>query len=113
MSVDELHLITTLKAGHEIYRSRQHTVKDSPTLLHPLDSPPVDICTFLNRMSPAGISMFYGAFDEETARKEVLDTRRAARIPIITTAKFILKEDLQIPDLCNLPDIPSIFAVFF
>lgn len=109
LSVDELDLIKTLKAGQEIYRSRQHSVKENPRYLHELASAPAEKCSLSNRMSPAGISMFYGAFDEETARKEVLDMKTKIDRPLITTAKFILKEDLQIIDLCNLPSVPSIF----
>jgi hypothetical protein len=38
-----------------------------------LGSPPPDRCNMANRMSPAGISMFYGAFDLATAVKETYE----------------------------------------
>ena len=63
--------------------------------------------TFLNRMSPAGISMFYGASDKDTAKKEVLNEEW--KDSQITKGTFALKQDLQIIDLTHLPEIPSIF----
>ncbi len=59
-----------------------------------------------NRMSPAGIPLFYGALDEETAVKEASedDSRR-----YVTVAAFEPSSKIKVVDLTSLPDTPSIF----
>ncbi len=108
-SIENLDLIKVLKKGGHIFRSRQHSNSESINSIEHLGSPPVENCSFSNRMSPAGISMFYGAFEVETAQREVKDPLSISEKPFITTGKFILKKDLQVVDLTKLPMIPSIF----
>ncbi|MDH6455505.1 hypothetical protein M2155_008004 [Streptomyces sp. SAI-119] len=59
-----------------------------------------------NRMSAAGIAMFYGAADLETARQEVAahsDTKW------ITVAAFEMSRPCTVIDFTKLPAVPSIF----
>lgn len=109
LSVDELKLILPINIGTTLYRSRQHGLNETPNSFEELSSPPLKYCKLPNRMSPSGISMFYGAFDSNTAEQEVLDDQSIVKKPLITIVEFILKKDLQIIDLCSLPPIPSIF----
>lgn len=51
-----------------IYRARP-IKEDTPLEFKEITSPPDDVAS-QGRMSPAGISMFYGTYDEETARLE-------------------------------------------
>jgi hypothetical protein len=61
-----------------------------------------------NRMSPAGISMFYGAFDNETARLETFDPEHHIG-QILSIGTFRATRSLRLLDLADLPDIPSVF----
>jgi len=108
-SVDSLNLIIEMKEGTFIFRCRQHLLSESPKSIKELGSPPNKFCTFSNRMSPSGISMFYGAFDSKTAMNEAYDESKITERPVATIAKFILKKNLQVIDLTNIPSIPSPF----
>jgi hypothetical protein len=54
-------------------------------------------------MSPAGISMFYGAFDEETARKESTPQTRHDGKGRFLIGQFKQKRPLQLIDQTALP----------
>ncbi|MGO8849847.1 MAG: RES family NAD+ phosphorylase [Mycobacterium sp.] len=59
-----------------------------------------------NRMSPAGISMFYGATDIDTAVAEI-GAHSSHSWAVV--GEFKAAEELRVVDLSNLPDLPSIF----
>lgn len=61
-----------------------------------------------NRMSPAGIPMFYGAFDFQTAHAETFDPQ-AHEGKSLSVGTFRSLRDLTVLDLANLPSIPSVF----
>ncbi len=73
-----------------------------------LGPPPTDFATQSNRMSPAGIPMFYGAFDIETAKAETIDPAVHAG-QTLSIGAFRAMRDLKLLDLADLPDIPSVF----
>lgn len=108
-SINNYNLKTVLKTIKNIYRARQHTNTENPTSLEELGSPPSKYCKYSNRMSPSGISMFYGAFDSDTAKKEVVDHNKISKQPYLTIGEFSLKQDIKVIDLRNLPELPSIF----
>jgi hypothetical protein len=72
-----------------------------------LGSPLPDVVKFSNRMSPAGVPMFYGAFDEDTVLKEICEKRANSQIVTIGTFKTLC--DFEILDLTSIPNMPSIF----
>ena len=59
-------------------------------------------------MSPAGIPMFYGAFDSETAIVETTSGKDVTG-QIATTGVFKNVKTLKILDLTTLPEVPSLF----
>lgn len=59
-----------------------------------------------NRMSPAGISMFYGATDIETTVAEI---GAHSSYSWAVVGEFKATKGLRVVDLSNLPDLPSIF----
>lgn len=63
-----------------------------------------------NRMSPAGIPMFYGAFDLDTAQAETFDlTAHAGKS--LSVGTFRPLRDLILLDLAELPTVPSVFDI--
>lgn len=106
-AVIEVDLIRTLEA-EPIYRGRTHQPNEQPSTLAALGAPPKDQALSANRMSPAGISMFYGAFDAETAAAEA---RGAEPDPgrVLTIGTFRLKRPLHVVDLSAVPEVPSLF----
>lgn len=108
--IDDTHLVTQLKKGTRIWRARVHERGETPRTaldLGPLPRDKVDLSKS-NRMSPAGIPMFYGAFDKETAIKETHDDAIGKPVKI-TVGEFITARDLTVLDLSALPEIPSLF----
>ena len=105
--VVRLRMIKTLPAGTIIYRCRQHE-KDNITEPEQLCSPPTDLALYPNRMSPAGVSMFYGSMELGTTILETVDPAIKNK-PYYTTAPFVLTEPLDIVDFSMLPKRPSIF----
>lgn len=73
-----------------------------------LGTPPAQFANQSNRMSPAGVPLFYGAFDYRTAHAETFDAQTHAGMTI-SAATFRPVRDLLVLDLANLPEIPSIY----
>lgn len=99
-------LIINLKKGTKIFRVRKFDNNDPFELtLSEICTPPENK-TISSRMSPAGIPMFYGAKDLDTAIKEVgVESGKE-----IVYAQFKLTKDCNIIDLTKLPEVPSFFS---
>jgi hypothetical protein len=110
LSIDKailpLKLIKILKRNTLLYRVRPHELEEEVLEFHQIASTPTAFAKFSNRMSPAGISMFYCSFDEETSKLETIDTSNKTKF--LSTGLFKNKRDLNIIDLSNLKYI-SIF----
>jgi hypothetical protein len=106
--VDSLNLFKSVPVGSKLFRCRQHDTKEIIKSASQMASPPLKYAIYSNRMSPAGISMFYCAFNRETALKETIDVRDLSKSSI-TVAQFQNKEELFLLDLTKLPKTPSIF----
>lgn len=107
--IKKYKLIKSIPPGIAIYRCRQHSRKDiSVKTSEGMCSPPTDLALNANRMSPAGISMFYGAFDPETSIKETVDSTNK-KSPYCTTVAFTAKKGFRVIDLSSIPNLPSPF----
>lgn len=96
-------LVRPLPTGSRIYRVRH--AKRGEHLTTPLElGPPRDGSSFPSRMSAAGIPMFYGAGDPETALRE---TWHKSGVYVI--AHFEVTQNKFVLDLADVPPIPSIF----
>lgn len=98
-----------LDAGSIIFRARIHEKRIILSKAKDLSSVPIESAVYSNRMSPAGIPMFYGAFDPNTALKEILDTNKDNTGKVASIAKFRTLDELSILDLSKLPEVLSIF----
>lgn len=100
-------LFKSLDKGAQMYRVQ----KKLDASLAPFDAarmgpPPSDLATQTNRMSPPGISMFYGAEDQATALLETVDVAGNYAAGLFTTRK-----DQIILDLSQPSPFPSLFDV--
>lgn len=107
-SVRKFKLISHLPKHTELFRCRQHTKLEKITEAGQIASPPIEYAIYPNRMSPAGVSMFYCAFDLETAKLETIDLHKKGHT-YYTSACFVTKDILNIIDFSSLPKLPSIF----
>jgi len=98
--------VTSLPTGTTVYRVRPHDGNTRFTLAKDLAPPPEDRAIHANRMSPAGIPMFYGSFDAETA---VAETRNPKDDFAGTVGAFSVVKELKLLDLTTLPEVPSLF----
>ncbi|MGF7230591.1 HEPN-associated N-terminal domain-containing protein [Arachidicoccus sp.] len=105
--VKKYKLYSVLSEGQRLHRARQHSNEDTPNKKEELCAPDDRFTKNVNRMSPAGISMFYAAFELETALLETL--YEDDEMKKITHVQFGLKSSVNVIDLSKLPDVPSPF----
>ncbi|WP_336702926.1 HEPN-associated N-terminal domain-containing protein [Chryseobacterium indologenes] len=105
--INKYKLIGTINPKEKIYRCRQHTKDVTISCAKEICAPKVQYTMNPNRFSPAGISMFYCAFDKETTHLETIDT--SWKRSKYTTAEFEINEDINIVDLTKIPSLPSVF----
>ena len=99
-----MNLLKEMPAGSLVFRARWEG--SIPHLEGPeeLGPPPPEMANQPNRMSPAGISMFYGSDDEETALRE---TSRGASY--FAVGCFETLRPIVLLDLTTLPPVPELF----
>jgi hypothetical protein len=106
--ISEIGLVRDLRKGTKLFRARVHRSDKRYRFASELGTPPVPSARFSNRMSPAGIPMFYGAFDAETAIAETFDPQISGE-KVVTVGCFESARDFPVLDLTNVPKVPSIF----
>lgn len=103
----ELNLIELWNKKKAIFRTRVVDDNISYHSAKELGSPPHKFASTPNRMSPAGIPMFYGAFDTRTAVSETYDpnisTNKKAICGVFYPTRDLvllnLPKDINVPDL--------------
>jgi hypothetical protein len=94
-----LGLVKILRAGFLIYRARQFEAGKVLTSSYDFAPPPVERAVKSNRMSPAGVVMFYGSDDAKTAVAEIDDDPTVG----IAVGTFRTTREAKILDLTSLP----------
>lgn len=93
------NLVVKLPSGTSIWRVR--VLSSDPQVPDDFTSPPKALAKQPNRMSPVGISMFYGAEDYETAVAETVDHSRLQGHTVYGI-QFETTCDFQILDLTQI-----------
>ncbi|MCX5441297.1 RES domain-containing protein [Streptomyces sp. NBC_00063] len=106
-TLEQLGLIRTLPAGHQVWRGRMRMDAAPPNYVAATIGSTPKHRAAANRLSPAGVSMFYGSADIETAVVEISahDSR-----PYAAVAAFELIRPVPVIDLSVTLASPSIFA---
>lgn len=99
-----LGLIHIAAKGFSFVRGRTHNDSTGFLKVSELASPPRASATYPNRMSPAGIPMFYGGLDHATATDEIRDDNN-----YVTLGTFINLHDIVLLDLSRDIPVPSLF----
>ncbi|MFI0469168.1 HEPN-associated N-terminal domain-containing protein [Saccharopolyspora sp. 5N102] len=110
MLLDRLGVVRTLPAGSTVWRAQTHegdTLTPAPSAGR-LGTAKREHAKQPNRMSPAGIPMFYGAMDLDTAIAEVAIHAPKGR-DNVTVGRFSLSNDVTVVDFTALPATSSIF----
>lgn len=107
--IKQMELLTVLQPEDVmLFRSRKVDKIDAAYGFNDITSPP-DKSAFNNRMSPAGISMFYASFDKTTARGECVGEDTAG----ILVGTFRPKRLLRVIDLTAIPTKISFWMDYF
>jgi hypothetical protein len=101
-------MIRSIPADRIIYRVRAHKKSEECTTRETLGPPPSDKAP-TNRMSKAGVGVFYGAFERATAVAEASVSMPPEREWVLTGAAWQCTRPLRVLDLAELPPVPSIF----
>jgi hypothetical protein len=106
--VSEVGLVREMDGGTRWFRARQHVPAKRYTSAIDLGTAPRKYARTSNRMSPAGIPMFYGASDRATAIAETY-TPTPGTPTVVTVGTFETARDMSVVDLTDLPPVPSLF----
>lgn len=98
-AINDAKMCITLPKGTRLYRSRPFDNKPPIIEFDDLTSAPAENAK-QNRMSPAGISMFYSSLQAKTNHAELGSIEG-----VIVTGRFTLKRDVRILDLTSLPSL--------
>lgn len=104
----EADLIRTVTEGSNFWRARMHKESHSHDTAEELGPPPTCAAKYSNRMSPAGIVMFYGALDPDTAVRESFGPARLEGY-MATVAQWATLRELRVLDLSAEMRVPSLF----
>lgn len=97
--VVQQELCRVLPKGTTLYRARKIKEPKEKYDFYDITSAPNE-SAFPNRMSPAGISMFYASFDKETPMSECVGGDE----PVMIIGKFKTCRNLLILDLTRIPE---------
>jgi len=109
--VEDLGLVVELPQGSEMWRVRVFDQGQSSKDPNRYTSPPVDKANQPNRMSPAGVPMFYTAEDFQTGYAETVEPDKMAGKEA-TGAKFVTLVPLNVLDLFDIQRPSSFFVEF-
>lgn len=88
-----------IPTGTKLYRCRPAEEKEKVTDFKDITAPPM-VAAKANRLSPVGISMFYGSYDKATPLREVLNY--CDDKPLYYTGRFHTTQELSVVDLSSL-----------
>lgn len=97
-----------LPKGSTLTRVRVHAASEIHETASALGSPPPTAARRPNRMSPAGIPMFYAALDPHTALAETLDPERDDDL-VATLGTWMTSRDSLLLDLTDVEPVPSLY----
>ncbi|MFS0695949.1 HEPN-associated N-terminal domain-containing protein [Streptomyces nitrosporeus] len=105
--IPQVDLVHEIPAGHRLWRARTHDAEQHWTACDLGTASPTQ-ARHPNRMSPAGIPLFYGADNPTTAIQEV--ARHAVGTnKLVTYAAFETTRACRVIDFTRLGPIPTIF----
>lgn len=77
-AIRDVGLVRQLPAGTTLWRVRSHGASETPSTAADIGAAPAHLIRSSSRMSPAGVPLFYGALDQQTAIDEARDANPKA-----------------------------------
>ena len=100
----QMNLLIEIQPGTRFMRARLEGSEPHLETAEELGPPPADKAKQSNRMSPAGVPMFYGCEDEDTAVKETKSDPGYYAV-----GEFETLRAATLLDLTAIPPVPSLF----
>jgi RES domain/HEPN/RES N-terminal domain 1 len=107
-AIEQAGVVRRFVVGSRLFRAHTHHPGERLTGSERLGAPPASKAS-ANRMSPAGIPLFYAAEDQETAVTEVEAAETDPDRSAVTVGVFETTRDLVIVDLCGTLEVPGLF----
>jgi hypothetical protein len=104
-----MKLVKEFPVGYLFWRLQPHPKGKIPSAPREFTSPPIELAKQPNRMSPAGVPMFYGADDFETAHLELVDANDWDG-KSVSGVQFKNVIPINLLDLTSIPSPPSYFS---
>ncbi|WP_367433207.1 HEPN-associated N-terminal domain-containing protein [Streptomyces celluloflavus] len=101
-------LVRSIPAGQRLWRARAHDSVGENWTAGMLGTPLPEQARQPNRMSPAGIPLFYGADSSDASMEEVARHATDAH-PWVTYAAFETTKPMRVVDFTRLESVPAIF----
>ena len=109
-AVRALGRIREIGTDVELFRARLSGTGEKYEKARELGTVPEKLASAANRMSPAGIAMFYAAADEDTAIAEVYDASKdSSHTTLASIGVFRPSRPLRVIDLSEQGPLPSLF----
>ena len=109
-AIREIGLVRRLETGAPLFRARISRAGAPYRNAQQLGTAPTAAATAANRMSPAGIAIFYGAADERTAIAEVSEEAWDQSLSAAASVgAFKPSRPLHLIDLTGQVELPSMF----
>ena len=105
-NISNLDIIQSIPPNTVIWRARSHNEDSYLSSLKELGPPSVEQALTSTRMSPAGIPVFYGSLDRETAVAEIVANSVSKSI---TAGRWKTLKKLNVLNLAEIPAMPSLF----
>jgi len=107
--ISRTKLVRVFPVGTLVWRLRVHKKNEILSVPEGFASPSIEAAKQPNRMSPAGVPMFYGADDFNTALLELVDPSDAIG-KFVSGALFRNVNPINLLDLTVIPPPPSFFS---
>lgn len=111
-TINEFSLVVPIDKSVQLWRGMVHDSGDKLDVPSRFTSPPRKFARYPNRMSPAGVPMFYGASDFETAVAEIVDPEKIEDGQVVSAIAFRPTTDFLILDLTDVPHRTGFFDEF-
>lgn len=109
--VKEHKLIKVLSVGTCYYRVRNHDKSKKAANFKELAAPPSQFVKYPNRMSPEGVSMFYGSENLRLCLREAQVDKEASKDDLMTSfGRFELTQEINVIDFTELPQQPNFWS---
>ncbi len=105
-----LDLFKNIDTTKNIYRVRIHKKEEIVKNAEEIGTIAPEKCHKSNRFSAAGIPLFYGSFEKESALEEVVNNEYEKTLDDITVGEFKLTDTAHLVDFTNLPKLPGIYS---